>query len=198
MSIHEQETQLITAPIPTPPPYVAPPPPAAAAGYDAFAHRPPFRARRNSVRRWTAAALGAGALMLAAAAAITWLGTPAILQQWGLGLTPEENPLRLKNKPVDRRELDNGSELFAVSGQVTNPSATAQRVPDIRAELRDAHCRLVFSWTITPSQRSLSPGGSIEFNSAKLDVPANSKLLELSFADAGPAAQQTQCGATPS
>jgi hypothetical protein len=41
---------------------------------------------------------------------------------------------------------------------------------------------MVYSWTITPQQRTLPPGGAIDFNSAKLDVPANSKRLELSFA----------------
>ncbi|MDB5694788.1 MAG: hypothetical protein JWN21_331 [Sphingomonas bacterium] len=146
---------------------------------DAYAPRAPFRARANPVRRWTAAALVAGALMLAAVAAITWLGAPNI-GSW-LGLAPAESALRLKDNPIERRELENGSELFAVSGQVTNPSATRQRVPDIRAELRDAQGRMVYSWTITPQQRTLPPGGAVDFNSAKLDVPANSKRLELSF-----------------
>ena len=199
-SVHEQETQLIFGAVPTPPPQVAPPPvPAMAAepDYDAFAHRPPFRARRNPVRRWTAAALGAGALMLAAAAAITWLGTPTILQQW-LMIGPDQRPLLLKDNPIERRELENGSELFAVSGRVTNPSANAERVPDIRAELRDAQCRLVYSWTITPAQRTLPAGGSVDFNSAKLDVPANSKRLELSFADDGASVRQTGCGGSRS
>ena len=150
--------------------------------FDAFAHRPPFRARRNPVRRWTAAALGAGALMLAAVAGILYLGKPGLLAQWGLAIGPTESPLRIRDNPIERRELENGSELFAVSGQVTNPSGASQRVPDIRAELRDAQGRLVYSWTITPQQRTLAPGGSVDFNSAKLDVPANSKRLELSFA----------------
>src|SRR3546814_3493216 len=79
-------------------------------------------------------------------------------------------------------DLPSGAELFAVSGTVVNPTAERQRVPDIRAELRDAHGRLVYSWTITPQQRTLGPRGTIEFNSGKLDVPANSKMLELSFA----------------
>jgi hypothetical protein len=69
-----------------------------------------------------------------------------------------------------------------VSGRITNPSNARQRVPDIRAELRDAQNRLVYSWTITPQQRTLPPGGAVDFNSAKLDVPASSKRLELSFA----------------
>ena len=161
---------------------VAPPP----EQYDAFAHRPPFRARRNPLRAWTAVAFGAGALMLASVAAITWLGAPGLASQLGLSLGPAENPLLLKDNPIERRELENGSELFAVSGKVTNPSPQRQRVPDIRAELLDAQGRKVFSWTITPQQRTLAPGGSVDFNSAKLDVPANSKRLELSFAgDAG-------------
>ncbi|WP_375391776.1 MJ0042-type zinc finger domain-containing protein [uncultured Sphingomonas sp.] len=176
-----------TPPAPEPPPFVEQAPLVEQApAYDAFAHRPPFRARRNPARAWTAAALGAGALMLAAVGAISWLGTPNLLARVGLPVGAAETPLRLKDNPIERRELENGSELFAVSGQVTNPSGERQRVPDIRAELRDAHGRLVYSWTITPQQRTLAPGAAVDFNSAKLDVPASSKRLELSFAgDAG-------------
>lgn len=138
-------------------------------------------ARRDPARRWTAAAVGAGLLMLGGTGAIVYLGAPGIASRLGLP-GGGESPLRIKDNPIERRELDNGSELFAVSGQVLNPSGSQQRVPDIRAELRDEGGRLVYSWTITPQRRSLAPGGAIDFNSAKLDVPANSKRLELSFA----------------
>ena len=148
--------------------------------YDAFAHRPPFRASANMTRRWTIAATIGALLMLAAVAAILLSGTPGLAGKLGIG--SEETALRLKDNPIERRQLENGSELFAVSGQVTNPSASRQRVPDIRAELRDAQGRMVYSWTIAPQQRTLAPGGAIDFNSAKLDVPSNSKRLELSFA----------------
>ena len=158
-------------------PAVAPAEPA----YDAFAHRPPFRARRNPARTWTLAAIAAGVLMLIAVGAILWTSTPGLLQRAGL-FGPAESPLRLVDNPIERREMTNGSELFAVSGKVLNPSGSRQRVPDIRADLRDAQGRIVFSWTITPQQRSLAPKSAIDFNSAKLDVPANSKRLELSFA----------------
>jgi predicted Zn finger-like uncharacterized protein len=151
-------------------------------GFDAFAHSPPFRARRNTSRRWTVIAIVAGLMMIAGVGAILFLGAPGILARLGLPVGAEESPLRLKDNPIERRELENGSELFAVSGRVTNPSGERQRVPDIRAELRDAQGRIVYSWTITPQQRTLNPGGSIDFNSAKLDVPSNSKRLELSFA----------------
>ncbi len=164
---------------PPPPPVIEAAPPQ---DYDAFAHRPPFRPTRNLQRRRTWAAVIAGLLMLAGVAAIIWLGAPGLASRLGLPIGSAESPLRLKDNPIERRELENGSELFAVSGQVTNPSSTRQRVPDIRAELRDAQGRLVYGWTITPERRVLPPGGSIEFNSAKLDVPSNSKRLELSFA----------------
>ena len=172
------DTAMPAAPVMAPPIVTAPPPPE----YDAFAHRPPFRARRNTARRWTAIAVLAGVLMLAAIGAILWLGAPGLLARLGLPVGAVESPLRIKDNPIERRELENGSELFAVSGRITNPSSDRQRVPDIKAELRDAQGRLVFDWMITPQQRSLAPGGSIDFNSAKLDVPANSKRLELSFA----------------
>ncbi len=144
-------------------------------------YEPDVPARRNPARRRTAAAIGAGLLMLGGTGAIVYIGAPGIAGRLGLP-GGGESPLRIKDNPIERRELDNGSELFAVSGQVLNPSGAQQRVPDIRAELRDEGGRLVYSWMITPQRRSLAPGGAIDFNSAKLDVPANSKRLELSFA----------------
>lgn len=168
------------APLPEQTAFVAEPATNTAANYDAFAHRPPFSPTRNPIRRWTTIAVAAGLLMLACVAAILYLGAPSIAG-W-LGIAPIESPLLIKDNPIERRELDNGSELFAVSGRISNPSPMRQRVPDIQAVLKDASARIVYRWTISPQQRSLPPGGSIDFNSAKLDVPANSKTLEFSFA----------------
>ncbi|WP_298671027.1 zinc-ribbon domain-containing protein [uncultured Sphingomonas sp.] len=176
------ETPLAPAPVHAEPLADGPAQTAIGPDYDAFAHRPPFRPRRDQSRRWTIAAVAAGVLMLVAVAAIIWMSAPGLAQQLGLSFGPAESPLRLVDNPIERREMANGSELFAVSGKVLNPSSTRQRVPDIRADLRDAQGRIVYSWTITPQQRSLGPKGAIDFNSAKLDVPANSKRLELSFA----------------
>jgi hypothetical protein len=155
--------------------------PATIRDYDALAQQPPFRARRNPARRWTIVAVAAGIVLLAGTGAILYSGAPSIVAGLGIPIGPTETPLRFSDKAIDRRNLPNGSELFAVSGSVVNPTTERQRVPDIRAELRDAQGRLVYSWTITPQQRVLGPRGTIEFNSGKLDVPANSKMLELSF-----------------
>ena len=96
---------------------------------------------------------------------------PNFAAMLGLPLGGGETPLKFVNlKKPDRRDLPNGSELFAIGGQVKNPTGQRQSVPDIRAELRDASDRLVYSWTIKPDQRTIAPGGSLNFDSAKLDV----------------------------
>ena len=173
------------------PPISAPPAAPAVAwsaepAHDAFAARPPFRPRRNPARLWTLAAVGAAVLMLTLVGWIVYMGTPDIASQLGLPFGNGASPLQFVQEPIQRRELPNGSELFAISGRVINGSGTAQRVPDIRADLIDSldvgKGRVVYSWTITPQQRTLAPHGQIAFNSAKLDVPANSKSLMLSFA----------------
>lgn len=151
--------------------------------YDPFAAQPPFKPRRNPARRWTAAAFVAGFSMLLGAGAILYTGAPGLASQLGLGIGGEaETPLRFADKNVELRTMPNGSELFAVSGKIVNPTGDRQRVPDIRVELRDGSDRLVYSWRITPQTRELAPQQAIDFNGAKLDVPPNARVVALSFA----------------
>ena len=169
-------------PPPAQPERYVPPPVESSEDYDAFAHRPPFRPRRNPAKRWTIAAIAAGVAMVAVAGAIVSFGPGGIGSVIGLSLAQDTTPLTLIDNPIERRSLDNGSEMFAISGKVVNPTNERQRVPDIRAELKDAQDRIVYSWTIRPEATTLAPKSSVEFNSAKLDVPVNSKHLVLSFA----------------
>jgi hypothetical protein len=130
-------------------------------------------------------AIVAGIVMLAATGGIFFVGAPDLVSKLGLGIASQATPLEFANKKIDRRDLASGNELFAVSGQVVNATNEQQRVPDIRVVLKDGPDptgRIVYSWTIQPSQRFLGPKRALDFNSAKLDVPANSKMLELSFA----------------
>jgi predicted Zn finger-like uncharacterized protein len=177
------EAPLAPVPPPPPPPDVEIAPPGTAPNYDAFAHQPPFRPRRNPARRWTMAAFAAGIVMLIGAGAILWGGAPGLAKQLGLNLGPTATPLVIVSNPVERRELLNGSQMFAISGKVSNPTNERQHVPDIRVELKDAQSRVVYGWTIRPEVTSLAPRGSVEFNSAKLDVPVNSKNMVLSFSN---------------
>ncbi|WP_294288035.1 zinc-ribbon domain-containing protein [uncultured Sphingomonas sp.] len=150
--------------------------------YDAFAHRPPFKPRTNPARRWTAAALVAGCSMLLGVGAILYSGAPGIAAQLGLPVGTAETPLKFTGEAIERRDMGTGSELFAVSGTIVNPTGAAQRVPDVRVALLDAQGRVVYNWTVTPKQRTLGPNASVGFASGRTDVPANSKMLSLSFA----------------
>ncbi|MBO9622000.1 MAG: zinc-ribbon domain-containing protein [Sphingomonas sp.] len=153
------------------------------AGYDPFAPQPPFKPRRNPARRWTAAAVVAGVSMLLGAGAILYTGAPGWAAQLGLGLGAEvDTPLLFTDKNVELRAMPNGSEVLAISGKVLNPTGAAQHVPDIRVELRDDSDQLVYSWRITPQARSLGPKSAIDFDGAKVDMPANAKVVQLSFA----------------
>lgn len=141
--------------------------------------------RRNPVKRGMIGAIAAALLMLVAIGALLFTGGTSISSQFGFSGGAGESPLRFANKSIDRRDLASGNELFAVSGQIVNPSDEAQHVPDILATLKDVHDRPVLSWTITPTQRRIGPRGTLDFNNAKLDVPANSKVLALSFVPEG-------------
>jgi predicted Zn finger-like uncharacterized protein len=167
-----------------PPPPPAPPAAAQVAegrDYDPFAHEPPFKPRRNPERRWTAAAVIAGASMLLGAGAILYSGAPGLAAQLGLPIGDVRTPLIFTAQSVERKPRLNGGELFVVSGQVMNPTKERQRVPNILAELRDGNNSVVYNWTITPEPRTLPPGGSLEFNSGKLDVPPTGKSIQFSF-----------------
>ena len=173
----------VQPPVPDVPPPVEQAPPVEALapsqpGYDAFAHAPPFRARRNPAKRWTIAAVAAGVVMIAAFGGIVYSGAPGLASD--LFQPNAGTPLKIVSKPIDQHVF-NGNEIFAVSGTVLNPTDSPQPVPDIRADLRDAQRRIVFSWMIRPEANTLAPRGKLDFNSAKLDVPVNAKELVLSF-----------------
>ncbi|MES2442671.1 MAG: MJ0042-type zinc finger domain-containing protein [Pseudomonadota bacterium] len=150
--------------------------------YDPFAAEPPFKPRRNPAKRWTAAAFIAGFSMLLGTGAILYSGAPGIAAQLGLGIGDAETPLRFADKSVERRTPPGGGELFAVSGKVVNPTGDKQHVPDIRIELKDAGNKVLDSWRVTPEVRSLDANAAIDFNSAKLNVPAAARIVEFSFA----------------
>ncbi|MET0247583.1 MAG: zinc-ribbon domain-containing protein [Sphingomonas sp.] len=161
---------------------ITPRPPQSPRGHDPFAHEPPFKSRRNPARRWTAAAVIAGLSMLLGAGAIVYSGAPGIASSLGLGGGEIETPLLFGDKAAERRTPPGGGELFVVSGKVTNPTTSAQHVPDIQIQLRDDAGNMVHSWRITPETRSIGPRASIDFNSANLNVPANVRVVQFSFA----------------
>ncbi|HMC90911.1 MAG TPA: zinc-ribbon domain-containing protein [Allosphingosinicella sp.] len=145
--------------------------------YDAFAHTPPFRPRRNPARTWTIAAAVFAIVALAAIAAIFLIGPPRLGAMTG---TAGRTPLGISGS-ISRRELASGNALLTLTGRVWNPGAAVQKVPPIRAELRDANGATVYAWPISAPVGELQPGQSATFNSSEVDVPPAARRLHLSF-----------------
>jgi hypothetical protein len=152
---------------------LGPPPQEEDPDFDAFAHQPPFRPRRNPARMWTIAAVVFAALMGSGIVAISFLGVPTVFAG------SEVSPFEIKGS-AQRQNLASGNELLQVTGRITNLTDKVQRVPQIRAELRDASQRAVYSWSISAPVTELGPRQSATFNSAELDVPRGAKKLHLS------------------
>jgi hypothetical protein len=162
---------------------LGPTPEAEPENYDAFAHEPPFRPRRNPARMWTIVAIVAGALMLAATAAVYSFGLPELgvdIALPGRGSTP----LKLEYA-AENRTLASGNALLTVTGRIINPTQSVQRVPQLRAEVRDSSGKAVYSWSISPPVSELQPGQSATFNSAEMDVPTGEgRKLRVAFPSA--------------
>lgn len=140
------------------------------------------RMLRNPTTRLTAAAVLLASLLIGGIAAIYILGLPSqlnFIQSKG-GRASVPLLLEVQRRP-ERRILESGNELFAISGRIVNPTSDDQSVPDIRAELRDAQGKIVYGWTITPPRRTIEAKTVMEFNSAEVNVPRGAKELNLSF-----------------
>ena len=144
--------------------------------FSPFAEREPLEPRR----RTALVPILLGLLTIAAIAAAVWFLAPQSLKQ-RLGIASAETPLQLMMTHSDRQKLASGNELLSVSGRVINPTAEAQPVPPIRAELRTSKGALVHSWTISPPASVLPPNTSKPFNSAEMSVPAGGEVVTISL-----------------
>ena len=171
------------APAPAPPVYAAPPPPPPMPSYDepeaAAVAEPPFRPRRNRAQLWTILAIVAALLMIAAIVALQYFGLPAFGQS--MGIPVQAGSALTITGSAERRHLASGNELLEVRGEIVNSTDQVQRVPQIRAELKDAQDRVVYSWSIAPPLRELQPRGRVTFTSAGVDVPTGGRRLSLTF-----------------
>lgn len=120
-------------------------------------------------RNWVMGILIAIAIVVVVALAFWYLAPDSLRQQFGFVVAP--SPLQIAAGTPERQKLASGNELIVVSGRVINPSSRPQSVPPIEAQLRDSSGKVVYSWTIAPPARVLSPGESRSFNSAEMGVP---------------------------
>jgi hypothetical protein len=105
---------------------------------------------------------------------------PPVVNAHPLSNSETSLTLRVSEKPT-RTKMKKGKELFTIKGQILNPTSEQQTVPDILAEIKDAQGRIIYGWTISPKPRTIPAKGSIDFNSAEVNVPKGAVNLNLSF-----------------
>jgi len=121
------------------------------------------------------------ALIVVALAALFWFAAP---DSWKtrVGLASAgASPLALVTTHMDRQRLESGNELLTVTGRVINPTGQEQPVPPLRAQLKSATGKVVYSWTIAPPAQTLPPGASASFNSAEVNVPPGGEEITLTL-----------------
>ena len=166
----------LAPPPPAPPVPVPPPPPPSEAPAAPIASR---RARGP----WLLLGLVAAVVALGVVAALLALGPEQLASRVGLAARRVPLGIAITRQP-DWRLIADGSQLFAVSGRVWNPTSQTQSVPDIRAELKDKQGRTVYAWTITRPVAQLAPGQAASFDGAAVDVPPASSNVSVTFAGA--------------
>jgi predicted Zn finger-like uncharacterized protein len=160
--------------------YIGPSGSEADATFNAFAHEPPFRPRRNPAKMWTTVAISFAAVVTAIILAVSYFGLPTMGGGTATAQATTPLVLELTRKP-ERRMMESGNELFALSGRILNPTEQVQRVPQIQALLRDSQGRVVYDWSISAPVTELQPGQSASFNSAEVDVPRTAHALSVKF-----------------
>lgn len=170
----------------TPVPLPANPPPVAAVPASTLAAVEEPREALAPRQRgpWLLLALVVLVVALGAVAAAALMGPQQMVSRLGIGERRVPLGIAITREP-DWRMIAGGSQLFAVSGRIWNPTKVEQSVPDIRAALKDAKGKTVYAWTITRPVPRLAPGATANFDGATVDVPTSSSNISVSFAGSG-------------
>lgn len=142
------------------------------------------RPRRDPARRLTLLAIGFAVVVAACVGAVSWFGLPGWAEDL-LVIRPADEPDLVIELPIeaqDYRELANGTIYFAANGSIINPTDQPQRVPPIKAELRDSQGTIVYEWIFPPPIDVLPPGERRNFSEARTDIPRRSVRLTASWA----------------
>jgi hypothetical protein len=152
-----------------------------ASDFDAYAHEPMFRPRRNPAKMWTAIAVAFALILTIAGAAAAWYGPARVLSLFGFSAGEFDVPLLIMPRTMEPSIKPNGTVLLPVSGRIVNPTDSAQPIPDILVEIRDQQGRVVYSWTIPRPAPTVAARGSVGFESATVNPPKNGTKLRFVF-----------------
>jgi len=165
---------------PAPPPRAPEPAPEPETSFEEPSYAPhEAETREPKRRRWGLWLLLALLALLAAGAAAWYMGLVNVPNSKSASTEPTLE-LEYTRQP-ERAILESGNELLRVYGRVVNTGSEPQRVPQIRAQLRDASGRIVHSFAISAPVPVLRPKESATFDAAETNVPTNAQDLDLSF-----------------
>ena len=152
-------------------------------GRSRFAHEPPFKRRRNTLKLWTIAGVVFALLVAGVVVAVNYAGLPswAPFAQPTFDRAPPDLVLDFPQDEQEKREMPDGTEYFGANGTITNTGPETRRVPPLLVVLRDQNERIVFQWEVTPSKRQLGPGESVRINEAIIDVPRAAKIADIGW-----------------
>lgn len=113
----------------------------------------------------------------------TWLPqTSSLYAAAGLPVNPRGMEL---TNIVSRRQVEDGQDVLAVTGNIVNRSAHELSVPLLRVALFDAEKHEIYHWTFVSALSTLKPGESTRFRTRLPSPPPGMHDLEVRFARAG-------------
>lgn len=148
-----------------------------------FDYSPPFTARRNPLKMWTAAAAIFALLATGTVVAVNYYGLPDWFPTqrptFGIG----QPNLELDFPPAQQRTevLESGEEIFRVRGSITNTGRESVTVPSLLIVFRDQRDKPVGEWVVAPAKAKLAPGESLNVTEAIADVPPTADAAEIGW-----------------
>jgi predicted Zn finger-like uncharacterized protein len=148
-----------------------------------FDYSPPFTARRNPLKMWTAAAAIFALMATGTVLAVNYYGLPDWFPvqrpTFGVG----QSDLKLDFPPADQKteQLESGEEIFRVRGSITNTGRETASVPNLLVVFRDQRDKPVGDWPVVPSKSKLAPGESLNVTEAIADIPATADAAEIGW-----------------
>jgi hypothetical protein len=130
----------------------------------------------------------ASVLLLCGIGAVYYFANPNLLARLGIPVGEIDTPLitQFSSDRGPKEGMPATAPYVTIHGQIINPTDQKQRVPDIIAELLDGHSRVVYSWTITPQNRTIGPKATLPIDDTAVNIPLNARETRLTFSGVDP------------
>lgn len=84
-----------------------------------------------------------------------------------------------------RTDTEDGQEVLAITGRLTNITGHEVSVPRLRVTLTDSDKRVLYNWSFATNVSKLRPGQSIDFLTRLASPPGNARHADVQVAQSG-------------